>query len=615
MRLRAELRGIDEAIEHTDLAHVMVIGDTQVGKTSLLLRLLGVTDPVAAEQAAVPLRGGRDRAESATAVPIRYQWSGDQDSWSLVHGAQQHTEWLTCSALEAKLASFRTGEGDHLRWDPADRPLEVGLPEWLAGPSPRRDLRVFDLPGLHASGDQERDVARALVRTYAPVMNFIIFVLPGDQFAEVVRDPAITENPFLANWGNQPERFNLVFTRAFSNAKVSEHLVEQLGPPRRNSWDRDRVIETTRKYFDAQLALSGLPSGGMSTLFPIEIGESWRELVQGIPADADYAAEVGPANDWLLGRLGETITGFSDEESAYLAAPEIATRVETLVHDNRRRRAARMNTVENALASATGARENADALTAKAEQHLLRVTEHATQLQNKVGDLAKRSINYQRPEAPEMTGPLVRGKQEEERTAWTEAARSTWEKWRRQTGGSEFPALPPHDLTAGVRTEYDRLCSCCQQCETNWFKRAWRASETPEHCYGKMTNVADDLQTWIRSALKDHACPTVEAAEKQARAARRKVGLARRNAIALRAEEMTARQVLDTAREETAQEESEDARNLEVARSVRAVHNEQNEKYVRELLTRAGTAGDDERGLLFLAALRGLYDLDRMFKR
>lgn len=236
MRLRAELRGIDEAIEHTDLAHVMVIGDTNVGKTSLLLRLLGVTDPVAAEQAAAPLRGGRDRAESATAVPIRYQWSGDQDSWSLVHGAQRHTERLSSAELEAKLASFRTGEGDHLQWDPADRPLEIGLPERLAGPFPRRDLRVFDLPGLHAPGDQERDVARALVAAYAPVMNFIVFVLPGDQFAEVVRDPAITENPFLASWNHQPERFHLVFTRAFSNAKVREHLVAHFSTGELAAW-------------------------------------------------------------------------------------------------------------------------------------------------------------------------------------------------------------------------------------------------------------------------------------------------------------------------------------------------------------------------------------------
>lgn len=454
-------------------------------------------------------------------------------------------------------------------------------------------------------------MVRALVATYAPVMNFIIFVLPGDQFVEVVRDPAITENPFLANWGNQPERFHLVFTRAFSNAKVREHLMEQL----RDTWDRDRIIEITRKYFDTQLALSGLPSGDVSNLFPIEIGESWRELVEGIPADAAYAAEVGPANDWLLGGLGEAVAGFSDEESAYLAAPEIATRMETLVRDNRRRRAARLKRAEAALASATGVRKTADALTAKAEKELLRAAEHATRLQRRVEDLAKCSIDYQRPEEPEMKGPLVRGKQEEERTAWVVAARSTWEEWRCQTGVLEFPALLPHDLTAEVRTEYDRLCNCCEQCETNWFKRAWRDSETPQHCYGKMTNVADDLQAWIRCVLKGHARPTVEAAEKQVRAARRKVRLARRYAVALRAEEMTARQVLDAVREETAQEESEDARNLEVARSVRTVHNEQNEKYVRGVLARAGAARDDERGLLFLAALRGLHDLDRMFTR
>lgn len=614
-RMRAELRGIqDEVTEHTDLAHVMVLGDTQVGKTSLLLRLLGVTDPVLAQEAGEPLRGGRDRGRSATAVPIRYQWSGDADRWSLVYDADRRMEWLTSAELAARLTEYRAG--NRLRWNVADRPLEIGLPERLAGPDPRHDLRVFDLPGLYAAEPQEQDVARRLIADYVPVMNFVVLVLSGDQFAEQLLSPTIAENPFLSQWGEQPDRFHLVLTRAFSNARVREVLGSRLGPITDPvGWDPVQVRELTRAHFDDQLTRSGLPSGHPETLFPVEIADSWRELLTSPAADDRcYAGAVAAANDLLLDALGRTLVGFSDEVSAHLAAPEIARRIQTLVQGNRRRRQQEIDQVDDRVLAAEQATGEASDLVKAADDKLTLATERLALVRAGLAELSVLSINYQRPRPPEMIGNAVRAKQEQERASWVEAARSAWAQWRgRQRSDLKFAAQPPNQLDVRIRTEYDRRCACCQGCERGFFKRLVRDTGLPETCYLKMGSV--DLRPWIRTELSGHAAPALWSAEQRTTEATRRSALAAENLSQRQFDEKAVRAELAALRKLEAKAEKEDADNLEVANTVQTRLEQANARFVRSLLARSGDARDGDRGLLFLAALRGAHDLERMFRR
>ena len=62
-------------------AKVVLFGPTQVGKTTLLLTLLGIRDD-AAEKVGTVLRGGRAHGQSSTALPMRYLRSRD-DHWRL----------------------------------------------------------------------------------------------------------------------------------------------------------------------------------------------------------------------------------------------------------------------------------------------------------------------------------------------------------------------------------------------------------------------------------------------------------------------------------------------------------------------------------------------------
>jgi len=206
--------------------------------------------------------------------------------------------------------------------------LEIGLPDRLCGPAPRRGLRVLDFPGIYAAEAQEWSATRKLLSDYAPLANFIVFVLSGDQFVEQLLSPAITDNPLLANWNAYPDRFLLAFTRAFSNATVREYLEYRLGSVRPGSWDPGQVLQIAKEYFNEELAYSGLRAGNERSLFPIEIGETWRELRTGMSEkDRIYAAEVASVNSRLLGQLISTVGGPAADEGRYQAKPEIASRI------------------------------------------------------------------------------------------------------------------------------------------------------------------------------------------------------------------------------------------------------------------------------------------------
>ncbi|MEU5197750.1 hypothetical protein [Streptomyces scabiei] len=585
-----------------------------MGKTTLLLRLLGVADSDAAAEAAVPLRAGRGRGRSATPVPIRYQWSGDPDRWSLAHddpglesGARRGTEWLTSRQLEERLKSFRTGvTGDRLLWETWARPLEIGLPDRFAGPDRRTDLRVFDLPGLHGAGAEEREAAKALLAEYAPVVDHVVFVVSADQFAEMVRDPAITGNPFLLGWGEQAHRFSLVFTRAFSGDSVRRHLHEVLGEPGFSRWTRDGVVAAVQEHYADQLLVSELPSIVPSALFPVEIGESWQEL---LGSDPDYAEAVGPVCDELLRRLSDTVARYSEPDRRHLAASEIAARVEIVVRDNARRREQDLNTAAQAWRRAKDAHTEALAFVERAGGSAEAADRRNEKLRKRLERLAEWPVVYKRPKAPEMKGDLVRAKQEEERAAWTEAARKVWTDWWETAGEPEMPRQPPHDLSMRIRAKYDELCGCCHLCER--WKRL--VGDGPDHCYERMTGVATHMPAWIRTTLREHADPPTARLVRGAADAEQQCVIASRYAD--HTAETLARAVaeMDDMLEQMTEERVEDEANLVVARSVRAVHSKRNETYVRDLLGRAMQSHGDERGWLVLAALRGIRDLNRMF--
>lgn len=84
--LSKEVRERLKPKDHKQEAYVVVFGKTQVGKTTLIMDLMGVSEE-AMDRVSNVLRGGRPAGKSATATVMEYKRSVDE-FWHLKIGRQ-----------------------------------------------------------------------------------------------------------------------------------------------------------------------------------------------------------------------------------------------------------------------------------------------------------------------------------------------------------------------------------------------------------------------------------------------------------------------------------------------------------------------------------------------
>jgi hypothetical protein len=611
--LRARLAGLADPGNVSSLAHVMLVGDTQVGKTTVLLRMLGVGDG-AVDQCAEVLRAGREHGRSSTSTPVRYCWSGDPDKWLFIQGREQKDRvprWVTADELMVRLADYRSPSGDQIRWRVGDPPLEIGLPEGMAGSGRRPPLRILDMPGLHTESHQEDGLARQLTSRYAPSMSLIVLVQLANKMADAMQDPAITGNPHLACWHSETARFRIVLTKAFSAGSSRKLLTARFGT---TSWDPHAVAAWLRGHVIEQLTQSAAIKMDLEEfkkiVFPVEVGESRTNMAS---RDPGYAANALPANDLLLAELCETLKESASEDGVHLSAPTLERHIVSLVQQKRDERQQRLDR----LARERAAAQQQVAAARATQQKLLDRRDQAALETGRIcasaGALAASKPVVHRPATPEMKGSAVRDSQEDDRSALMRAARELWDAWRGPEVSASFPSTLPPDFEHRLRARYDEAASCCGEC-SNVPPARWTRGR-PDQCYAKMTTAVEDMRSWITIQLSAHIEPAVSNASRQLAEADARCDRATRLLATYRQALLDAAAAFGEEQRQAAQQEHYEEQELEIAQQVLAVHSRHNERYVRELAARAETATPDARGFLAVAALRAVYDLDRMHGR
>jgi hypothetical protein len=607
--LRGELFAQEEQRPDTGATHVMVVGDSQVGKTTLLIRLLGVTTPDAAAATHDVLRGGQDYGNAATAAPIRYRWSPDPDRWMLVHDTGQ--DWLSDDEMKAELGRLRGGGGGVLAWNPDDRPLEVGLPARY-GDDNRAELRILDLPGLFAERDDEQLLAHQLVSRFAPVMSLIVFVQLADKMADAFNDPAIAQSAHLAGWTENLRGYRVVLTRAFKDASMQKLAFRTAG----RGGSAKAVADAVRTELAEQLADSLTapvdPDQLGKYLYPVDLGDSWRDLVTLKP---QVAETLQPARDTVLDELVTSLADVADRVRHHLAAPDLALRIAARIKYRQRRREETVEEHRQRWAEAAEQLASRQRREAEATQRHREAKATARWHVEAVEALRRWTITYDRPDAPELLALSVRSHQATERDAWLAAARHAWKSWLDAHGGkAELPYVPtraPID-ERGVLESYDAAVGCCGRCADSWW--ADLKGRSPAVCYGKMTAALNAIGIRLRDRLVDGTEPALAAAKQEAAD-----GKQRRDT--LRAE--CARRAKDVAKLRAAydQEALADAvervteeADLANAGRLKAVLIEKNTDYVRMLAARARSASPADRPFFVLAALQSMRDLDAMMR-
>lgn len=258
--------------DHAAESYVVIFGKTQVGKTTLLLDLMGVALEHMATVSEV-LRGGRKAGKSATATTMEYCRSADE-RWGLSINAKP--QWFHSNEdITQHLGQLRADmEAGQLL---ADSPCVVHIPQRFfaathaAGPN----VRMLDLPGDNPANATEQQHVNEMAKTYMPFADLIILVGRGDDLG-FLRPEAITL-PGIEDWQKMPYRFRVVTTYSYTAQSIRDLI--RTDPQFDATQLRRRLVQQIELF-------GGLSEAAKEArlYFPLEFGSSWMNVKQHEPA-------------------------------------------------------------------------------------------------------------------------------------------------------------------------------------------------------------------------------------------------------------------------------------------------------------------------------------------
>ena len=254
-------------------AYVVVFGKTQVGKTTLILDLMGLSGDRLKSVSDV-LRGGREAGKSATATAMEYRRSSD-DQWRFFNGAAKISGEPTRyhdAEMEIALGEVRKQMSENRLQ--ADKPLIVWIPNKYFDGEKNQDfgVRMLDLPGDHAADEVERKHVEQIAKKYVPNADLILLVGKGDDLSFL--KPSALELSSIEDWQIVPNRFRIVTTYSFTAQSV------------RNEMQRQKSVDAEffRKRLLGQIRTFGLKleddAADTRRFFPLEFGDSWVNAKQ-----------------------------------------------------------------------------------------------------------------------------------------------------------------------------------------------------------------------------------------------------------------------------------------------------------------------------------------------
>jgi energy-coupling factor transporter ATP-binding protein EcfA2 len=246
-------------------ASVALFGRTQVGKTTLLLNLLGI-DEQYLPQVSVVLRGGRGVGQSSTATAMQYHRAAD-DNWHLKVNQQKISvsEQQVIKALAQLRVSVESG--DSL----PDDPIEIAIPRkyFSERSQARPQVRILDLPGDNPKDAQEARHVRQIASRYLPMADLILIVGILDDLTFL--NPKAFALPGISDWRYTPNRFRVVTTFSFTLESEKEWAKRQ----------PEMSVDRVRAHVLEQIATHKIDLGSSGSnaklYFPLDFGESWRK--------------------------------------------------------------------------------------------------------------------------------------------------------------------------------------------------------------------------------------------------------------------------------------------------------------------------------------------------
>lgn len=275
---------------------ISVYGPTQVGKTTIILSLLGLKKEKV-NQLSKWLRGKRNLGESSTITVMRYKKSHDNYFNLRLPNGNEKTN-LSGDQLEAALQLLRSTIETQSTY--SVEPVVVEIPSIYFEASDV-NMNIVDLPGVESADIKEVEHVKQCIKHWVPLSEVCLLV---DDATQLTAFSQFSLNE-IKYWFNQLENFRIIPTRALSLDSIRKSIIN------------DEIISAKDLIADYENVLNRSLNMNLdlsNTIYPIDIGSSWESLCQ---RDPDLYKKMNTIMQEILQKLKEDLINLDVNELSF----------------------------------------------------------------------------------------------------------------------------------------------------------------------------------------------------------------------------------------------------------------------------------------------------------
>ena len=291
--------------DNTEENHlVMIYGKSQVGKTTLILNMIGLKSDYFFEVYET-LRAGVPRGNSSTSTAIIYAKSINE---------QYGCALTSINALSSKCTRFFDKRGmisylEKIRQQvesnkvATDSILFIYIPKnYFIQDSASDSISIMDMPGIESRNHKEDIHVQNLMTKYIPISSVCIIACRSNDIQSL--ETLVLPNKL--EWKRMEHRFILVITHAYNDGTTKQYF--KINPSERKVKFYDYVVEAYTQEIRKILG-----AANQTEVYPVDVGDTLTRLCsEEIKSEAD-SKEIIATKDHVLSNLRKSIVSHKGE--------------------------------------------------------------------------------------------------------------------------------------------------------------------------------------------------------------------------------------------------------------------------------------------------------------